>query len=328
MVVRTVIHVTISEQHQDLTDDEARKVISDVVTSGDPPAAEQIEGLTDSALRLLLRAAASGIARLGAVQVRATAVLSQRRKDPDDAKKELARTLGINPKTADDLITTSRALTSTMPKTFGLMQDGELSLDCASKVTQVTRRLNDVASRATDAEVAPRLADKNPTQARKAAYYAAGKVDPEGVKSSAGFDCDRKANPSRRRNKTGLRISSRNPDTATLTLSGVPTKDATDAITRINQAAEARKTAGGRSIDELCIDVALELLLAPHSGMPQRQAGSSRPRRQDNVSHPKPRHGRAGRSRRQSHKTVKSHHRRAEHRADKKLRRSTGRRRQ
>jgi len=330
VVVRTVIHVTISEQYQDLTDDEARKVISDVVASGEPPAAEQIESLTDNALTLLLRTTTSGIARLEAVQVCATAALCRRREDAAEAKKELAQALNINPKNADAMIEASQALTSNMPKTFRLMQDGQLTLDRASKVTQAARRLTDVASRATDAEVAPRLADKNPTQVRKAAYYAAQKADPAGAKpGSSGSDGDREAQLCRRRKKTGLTLSSRNSDTATLTLSGVPTKDATEAVARINQAAEARKTHDEpRSIDELCADVALELLLAPHNGMPQRQAGTSQPRRPDHVSRRKPRRGRAGRSRRQSRKASKSQNRRAERRAATKFRRSARRRRQ
>jgi len=320
VVVRTVIHVTISKQYENLTDDEARKVISDVVTSGEPPAAEQIEGLTDNALKLLLRTAASGIARLEAVQVSATAVLSRRREDPADATEELAKALNINPNSADALVTASQALTSNMPKTFGLMQDGQLTLDRASKVTQATRCLTDVASRATDAEVAPRLTNKNPDQVRKAAYYAARKVDPEGTREEA--------RTAPRRKKTGLTISCRNAETATLTLNGVPTKDATEALARITQAAEARKTPDEpRSIDQMSVDVALELLLAPHGGTPEPPADGSPPRRRDRVSRLKPRPSRTRRSRRKSRKASAAS-RRAEGRSGAKQRRATRRRRQ
>ncbi len=302
-------------------------MISHVIASGEPLAAERIEGLTDEGITLLLQATAAGIARLEAVQVRVTAEFSRRREDPADARKELAKTLKITTKSADELIKASRALTTTLPQTYAMMQDGQVTFDRASKVTKATRYLTYDAMRSADAEVAPRLVDKNAEQACRAAYYAAQKVKPENTNPDAPGSDD-SPRPRRRRKKCGLALSSQNADSATLTLSGVPVKEATRAFSKISQAAEVLMTPDEqRSLDQLCAAVALELLLAASDGDPGRPVRSAPPRRPGTDSRPKPRSGRGRRSRRQSGKAGTAQRRRAERRAAAARRRSARRKR-
>ena len=316
MVARTVVGMTISAPPRDLTDDETRRVISRVVTSGKPLVPEQIADLTDNTLMRLARAAGAAgasIARLEAIQVRVTALLTRRNQDPADTQAKLAQALNLSALRAGSLVAASQSLTTRFPKTFEMMENGLLDFEHAAKVSQATKRLSDDVARAIDAEVAPRLMGKNPDQVGKAAYYAARKVAPAGVNSRSASTAS-----ARRRGRhatESLTLSSRNSTSATLTLAGIPTETAVAAFAGINEAAKARKSSGeSRSLDQLCADVAIEQLLAVQEkdGQP-RPPRSAPPGRSNEGSHPKSRRGRGGRSRRQSRKAGTTHRRAASH---------------
>src|SRR5437763_5953349 len=140
---------------------------------------EQLEDLTDEAIIHAMRSTDAEIARLEAFKVRCAALLDRRRKTEPSLIAELVDKLKISEKDAKALVTSSRALTDRLPCTLRLMRRGLLTFSLASKVVRATARLSDDQARKADEELEPRLPKKDPTQVRNAAYYAAGKADPD-----------------------------------------------------------------------------------------------------------------------------------------------------
>ena len=114
---------------QNITDNEVRKAVVHFLKREDRAfrlRSKQIEQLTDNGLVRVMQAAASEIARLEALQVRAAATLSRRRANPRSTEAELSLALSITARQAGAMIATAEALTSRLPGTFGRMEGGRL----------------------------------------------------------------------------------------------------------------------------------------------------------------------------------------------------------
>ncbi|MFE6613668.1 DUF222 domain-containing protein [Amycolatopsis sp. NPDC057786] len=235
---------------ENLTDPAVLASVNDVVDS-----------LDDKDSVALAEAASAGIARLEAVRFRAVAQLNRHRDGARSVTQEVAFALSVVDNHAGALVAAAEALTSRLPRTLGLMDQGKLGGFGAMKVATATSWLSDDDARAVDAVLEDRIADKNPDQVRKAANHAANTIDPEGA--------DRRAS----RDRDGRRLTLRHGETgvASIEVEDAPVEKAAAAYQRIDRAARALKTGGeARTLDQLRADVALDLLLGGQGGGSER----------------------------------------------------------
>ena len=255
---------------RDLTTDEAQELINRVLAGQEHGLAERAERLTDAALTRVVRTASTAIARLEAIQVRCVVTLDRRRGDPQSLEDDLVQALHITDGHAAKVIATSRALDSRLPETLALMEKGKVNLASATKVAHATSWLTDTRAGVADARLAALLPGKNVEQVRRAAYSAAREADPAG-----GI---RRATETRKGRR--LTLKQRNAGAARLSISDAPADRAAEAFSRIESSAEALMTSEDpRTHDELCADIALDLLLRPYekTGTPSEPEVSSDP---------------------------------------------------
>ncbi len=217
--------------------------------------AGRIECLTDEAIIRVVRAVAAAIARLEVIHVRGIATLDRRRGDPQSVQEDLVHALHLTDAQAVNVVVAARALSSRLPETLALMEAGKVNLVTATKVAKATNWLTDAHAGAADAYLASRLPKKNVEQVRRAACYAARKVDPAGaIRRTA-----------QSRKGRGLTLTQRSTVTAKLSISGAPAEKAAEAFSRIESSAKVLMTPKEpRTHEEVCADIALELLLRPY----------------------------------------------------------------
>ncbi|MEV6910226.1 DUF222 domain-containing protein [Amycolatopsis sp. NPDC051071] len=207
------------------------------------------------------KAASEGIARLEAIRYRALSQLSRHRGGARSVTQEVALALSVVDARAADMVATARALTTRLPRTLGLMDQGRLDGFGAMKVAKATAWLSDENARAADALLEDRLPGKNSYQIRKAANHAAAMVDREGADKR----CEQ--------NREGRRlvVSQGEPGVASIGIEDGPAEKVNAAYLRINREAQALKTGGeSRTLDQLRADVALDLLLGGRGGKSER----------------------------------------------------------
>ncbi|WP_245573243.1 DUF222 domain-containing protein [Amycolatopsis benzoatilytica] len=201
------------------------------------------------------------IAQLQALQLRCLAALRRRRPDQRELACELALALHITDTRAGAMLSAADALTERLPRTLRLMDQGELDLYRAMKVTIGTSRLSDHHAQLVDVLLEPRLADKNPTQIRKATAYAATKIDPDGAANRM----------TQRHSERRVMLHHQSEGISQLTVDNVSTDKATAAYLRIDRIARSLKTGSEkRTLDQLRADVAVDLLLTGKGGVPER----------------------------------------------------------
>ncbi|RSM51556.1 HNH endonuclease, partial [Amycolatopsis sp. WAC 01376] len=206
-------------------------------------------------------AASEGIARLEAVRFRAIAQLGRHRGGVGSVVQEVAFALSVVDRHAGTLVFTAEALTTRLPRTLGLMDQGLVDGFRAVKVAAATSWLSDEDARAADALLEDRLEGKNSEQVRKAASHAAVTVDREGA--------SRRSEHSR----AGRRLTMRQGEAgvASIEVEDGPVEKVTAAYTRIDREARALKTGDeSRTLDQLRADVALDLLLGGQGGKSER----------------------------------------------------------
>nr|WP_246481529.1 HNH endonuclease signature motif containing protein [Amycolatopsis umgeniensis] len=209
----------------------------------------------------LAQAVSADIARLEAVRFRAIAQLSRHREGARSVTQEVAFALSLVDNHAGAMVATAEALTSRLPHTLGLMDQGKVSGFGAMKVAAATAWLSDENALAADALLEDRLADKNSEQIRKAASHAANTVDPEG------------ADKRTEHHREGRRLTVRQGEAgvASIEVEDGPVEKVTAAHVRIDREARALKTGGEtRTLDQLRADVALDLLLGGQGGKTER----------------------------------------------------------
>ncbi|ANN22003.1 hypothetical protein SD37_24295 [Amycolatopsis orientalis] len=206
-------------------------------------------------------AASEGIARLEAVRFRALAQLSRHRDGARGVVQEVAFELSFVDSHAGAMVAAAEALTTRLPRTLGLMDQGVVSGFGAMKVAAATAWLSDEDARAADALLEDRLPRKNSEQIRKAAGHAAMTVDRAGAAKRA------------EHHRAGRRLSMRHGETgvASIEVEDGPVEKVAAAYTRIDREARALKTGGEtRTLDQLRADVALDLLLGGQGGTSER----------------------------------------------------------
>ncbi|EME53080.1 HNH endonuclease signature motif containing protein [Amycolatopsis decaplanina] len=220
-----------------------------------------VDLLDDKDSVALAQAASAGIARLEAVRFRALAQLNRHREGVRSVTQEVAFALSLVDNHAGAMVAAADALTTRLPRTLNLMDQGKLAGFSAMKVATATAWLSDENARAVDALLEDRLTDKNPDQVRKAANHAANTIDPDGA--------DRRAE----HHREGRRLTLRQGETgvASIEVEDGPTEKVTAAYQRIDRAARALKTGEEpRTLDQLRADVALDLLLGGQGGPSER----------------------------------------------------------
>ncbi|RSN43692.1 HNH endonuclease [Amycolatopsis sp. WAC 04197] len=206
-------------------------------------------------------AASEGIARLEAVRFRALGRLSRHRDGASSVVQEVAFALSVVDGHAAGLVSTAEALTTRLPRTLGLLDQGKVGGYGAMKVATATAWLSDEDARAVDAVLEDRIPGRNSDQIRKAANHAAMMADHDGASRRA------------ERNRGGRRLTVRQGDTgvASIEVEDGPAEKVAAAYTRVDREARALRAGGEtRTLDQLRADVALDLLLGGQGGKSER----------------------------------------------------------
>jgi hypothetical protein len=220
-----------------------------------------LQHMKDDQVVDLIRDTDAEISKLQAVQLRAIADLSVRRRRAPSASSEVALALSITEHRASAIVSAANALIARLPRMLNLMDDGQLDLYRAMKVTDATAWLSGDHVRVVDATLEDRVPGRNATQVRRAATYAAAQADPDG----AALRTERKL--------VERRLTLHHQDTGVthLSVNNAPTEKATAAYARVDQAARALKTPDEpRTLDQLRADVAIDLLLSGTGGSSER----------------------------------------------------------
>ncbi|UUV36359.1 HNH endonuclease [Amycolatopsis roodepoortensis] len=220
-----------------------------------------IDSLDDKESVALAQATSAGIARLEAVRFRALAQLNRHRDGARSVTQEAAFALSLVDNHAGAMVAAADALTTRLPRTLSLMDQGKVSGFGAMKVAAATAWLSDDNARTVDALLEDRLPGRNPDQIRKAANHAAITVDREGAETRA------------ERHREGRRLTLRHGETgvASIEVEDAPVEKAAAAYQRIDRAARALNTKDEpRTLDQLRADVALDLLLGGQGGTSER----------------------------------------------------------
>jgi len=231
----------------------------------DPSALDSVNTsvslLNDNDSVAVAQAASEGIARLEAIRFRALAQLSRHREGARSVTQEVAFALSLVDKHAGAMVAAAEALTTRLPCTLNLMDQGKVSGFGAMKVAAATAWLSDENAQAADALLEDRLAGKNSDQIRKAANHVAMTVDREGA--------DKRAE----HHREGRRLSVRQGETgvASIEVEDGPAEKVNAAYLRIDREAKKLKTGDEtRTLDQLRADVALDLLLGGQGGTSER----------------------------------------------------------
>ncbi|WP_039795199.1 HNH endonuclease signature motif containing protein [Amycolatopsis alba] len=206
-------------------------------------------------------AATEGIARLEAVRFRALAQLSRHRDGAASVAQEVAFELSVVDGHAAGLVSTAQALTTRLPRTLGLLDQGQVGGYGAMKVATATAWLTDDDARTVDEVLEDRLPGRNSEQIRKAANHAAMMADRDGAGKRV------------ERHRAGRRLSIRQGETgvASIEVEDGPAEKVAAAYTRIDREARALKTGEEtRTLDQLRADVAFDLLLSGQGGKSER----------------------------------------------------------
>ncbi len=220
-----------------------------------------LQRMKDDQVVDLIRVTDAEISKLQALQLRAIADLSVRRRRAPGATSEVALTLSITEHRAGAIVSAANALIARLPRMLNLMDDGRLDLYRAMKVTDATAWLSGDHVHLVDALLEDRVTGRNATQVRRAAAYAAAKADPEGAAQRT------------ERSFVERRLALHHQDTGvtSLSINNAPTEKATAAYARIDRAARALKTPEeSRTLDQLRADVAMDLLLSGTGGPSER----------------------------------------------------------
>lgn len=250
--LRNIVPATASQT----TDDALPFVLRSV--RADP---DTLQCMKDDQVIDLIRDIEAEISKLQALQLRAIADLSVRRRQVASASSEVALALSITEHRASAIVSAANALIARLPRMLDLMDNGRLDLYRAMKVTDATAWLSGDHVRVVDATLEDRVPGRNATQVRRAAAYAAAQVDPEG----AALRTERKL--------VERRLTLHHQDTGVthLSVNNAPTEKATAAYARVDRAARALKTPDEpRTLDQLQADVAIDLLLSGSGGPSER----------------------------------------------------------
>lgn len=223
--------------------------------------AEVLKHIQDKGLLRIIVGADEEIARAQAVKYRAMAEFNRLRRRSRGVPAELAMALAVSQSWAQKMVADAEALTTRLPNTLALMEEGVLDAYRASRVCHATAWLSDAKASEVDLILADRLPGKNATQIRRAATHAAAQADPEG----------HAAGTRKRRATRKVTLLHREAGTASLVIKGAPVEKMNAAYTRLDRAARKLKTKEeSRTLDQIRADVATDLLLGGTGGKQER----------------------------------------------------------
>jgi hypothetical protein len=211
----------------------------------------RLKSMRTTGLLRVLRDTATEIARLQALQMRTIADLDERHQGSAEVAVEVASALQLSLDHARKTVEDAKALATRLPMTLTMMETGALDRNRASKVCAATAWLSDDDARSADIALQHRLRGKDAGQVRRAAAYAARKVDPGGAARRM-----RKAGEARR-----VMITYHRAGTASLVIGNGSVEKVNAAYGRLDRAArELTCEDQARSLDQSRVDVALALL--------------------------------------------------------------------
>ncbi|MGY6658981.1 DUF222 domain-containing protein, partial [Amycolatopsis sp. TRM77291] len=154
--------------------------------------------------------------------------------------EEVALAFSVSRNQAFLLVETSCALVARLPNTLAALENGDIDLFKASKVSQLTREVPDEVAAQVDAWMATRLAGRDPAAIRKSVDHAVQKFDPDGYRERA-------------EKKRALRhVALEHEDETMSKLSGwLPAEVASSIYASLSQAAKKRRrTDQSRTLDQ------------------------------------------------------------------------------
>ncbi|MBB5851545.1 hypothetical protein HDA45_001632 [Amycolatopsis umgeniensis] len=166
--------------------------------------------------------------------------------------EEVALRFSVSRNQASLLLEISCALVSRLPNTLAALEDGDIDLYKASKVSQLTREVSDEVAAQVDAFMAGRLAKRDAGAIRKSVNGAVQKFDRAGYKERA------------EKKRARRHVSLEHDDETMSTLSGfLPSEVASSIYASMSRAARARRARDkSRTLDQHRADVFAERLLA------------------------------------------------------------------
>lgn len=185
-------------------------------------------------------------------QVRAIAGFAAVGGSRRSVTEEVALGFSVTRNHASLLVETSCALVTRLPNTLAALENGDIDLYKASKVSQLTREVSDEIAAQVDEWLTRRLAERDPSAIRGSVTYAVEKFDPDGFRERA-------------TKKRALRQVSLDHDGETMsTLSAhLPAEVASSIYASISRAAQARRAQDkSRTLDQHRADIFAERLLA------------------------------------------------------------------
>src|SRR5438067_13437866 len=213
--------------------------------------AEDIAGMADRAAVETMTVAREAVCRDEAAQVRAIARLAQIRGHTRWVADEMALELCMSRQAAYELADACVALTTRLPKVLAAMDSGEVNLDTAKKICQVTSPLSDEKCREADERIAARIIGKDSEQARWVARDVVQTIDPDG--------CNERAQ--KRREDRNVQFVPGDEGMASL-WAYFPAEVASASYARVDAIAHKLKTKDEeRTLDQLRADVLADLLL-------------------------------------------------------------------
>lgn len=235
----------------------------------DLPVAE----LDDETVLNLLRSLERLKARIDAEQMKVLARLAELRAgtDLESTSEEVAARLGWSAPGAARQMGLAETLTQRLPETLASLKRGEIDLNRARAVADVTEPLSEAHAQQVEHQVLPRAAGQNPAQLRRATRRAVAKADPEGAA--------RRCRPAPVRQR--CRVQPRRDGVADLTIRGATDQIAAAYACLDERAQAAHHDGDERTLDQLRADIALGLILGRRreargsaaAGAPRRRRG-------------------------------------------------------
>ncbi|MFD0816709.1 DUF222 domain-containing protein, partial [Amycolatopsis umgeniensis] len=154
--------------------------------------------------------------------------------------EEVALRFSVSRNQASLLLEISCALVSRLPNTLAALEDGDIDLYKASKVSQLTREVSDEVAAQVDAFMAGRLAKRDAGAIRKSVNGAVQKFDRAGYKERA------------EKKRARRHVSLEHDDETMSTLSGfLPSEVASSIYASMSRAARARRARDkSRTLDQ------------------------------------------------------------------------------
>ncbi|HEV2348019.1 MAG TPA: DUF222 domain-containing protein [Actinocrinis sp.] len=177
-------------------------------------------------------------------------------------ESELSAALAWSPATAQARLADAHALTRLFPDTLHQLSQGEVSIEQARALTQLTAGLDDLAARAVETRVLPRMAGQSAAVTRQAIRRAVLRADPDAAAHRHRHECARR--------RVELRAEDDGMATLSFYLAADVAQMAMRTLTTLAQSAKRKNNnnnpADTRTLDQCRADLLPALLYHAASG--------------------------------------------------------------